>query len=452
MESNDFLEDELFKIDYEGYKPIEKCGNGFFSYVFKVIKGNDVKAVKVPKNYKYYNLIERGVEALIKLKDNPNVVDIYFDECIKHPQKRFPYYFMEYLDGKNLEERMAERNVNPLSIDRSCSIILEVIKALKDAHIKGICHGDIRPCNIFILNDGRIKLTDFDIYRIAFSDDKTNFKEKIETSLKEYRDLTDIWDEEVPKFGAPLLWAAPEHKDGIFNEKGDIFQVAKNLYFMLTGIVDNANAVPPSRIPEIGKEFAMLDEIFEYGLAGPLEYRTITLEHIENILNTILHRNKIPIFLDVVNKLNQSIDFSLDKIVNIKLPTSYSTNQDYKEKLREIETNSKGMMNNSSKLITEFKEMEDCVHREGLTDVKMVKEEIDKILYRFADRFSQDYKLLNNWIDMVEIPHDPETGYAIKESPTYKLCDNFEKYVVSFKQAPKEIKDLCIRLSIINPE
>ena len=98
MESEDSLEEELFQLTYREYKPIEKLGTGFSSYVFMVEKGSDIKAVKVPKNHEFHDMIKQGVKPLLMLKGHPNIVEICCEDYLTHPEGDFPYYFIRLSD------------------------------------------------------------------------------------------------------------------------------------------------------------------------------------------------------------------------------------------------------------------------------------------------------------------------------------------------------------------
>lgn len=71
-----------------------------------------------------------------------------------------PYILMEYLTGKSLAEKLAERS--PLSIEELFPIVEQCCRALSHAHARGIAHLDLKPGNIW-LQDSNVKLLDFGI-------------------------------------------------------------------------------------------------------------------------------------------------------------------------------------------------------------------------------------------------------------------------------------------------
>jgi len=75
-----------------------------------------------------------------------------------------PYLVMEFLTGQSLD-RVLEKGAVPTM--RACAWIGDVAGALAAAHRKGVIHGDVKPANILITEDGRVKLMDFGMARVA---------------------------------------------------------------------------------------------------------------------------------------------------------------------------------------------------------------------------------------------------------------------------------------------
>jgi serine/threonine-protein kinase len=98
---------------------------------------------------------------------HPNIVTIY--EVGEDSGRA--YIAMEYLEGQNLREKLDV--VGTLPQEEAVNIIIEVLKALQYAHEHGIVHRDIKPDNIQLLPDGRVKITDFGIARLMFEPNLT---------------------------------------------------------------------------------------------------------------------------------------------------------------------------------------------------------------------------------------------------------------------------------------
>jgi eukaryotic-like serine/threonine-protein kinase len=76
-----------------------------------------------------------------------------------------PYIAMQFLEGETLERAIAGRQ--PLSVPQKLSIILQLCKGLDFAHKNGVVHRDVKPANIFLGNDGIVRVLDFGIVHIA---------------------------------------------------------------------------------------------------------------------------------------------------------------------------------------------------------------------------------------------------------------------------------------------
>ncbi|MET9225209.1 serine/threonine-protein kinase [Lentzea sp. NPDC003310] len=90
--------------------------------------------------------------------NSPNVVGIY-DVIVEHGAT---YLVMELVEAPTLSEVMTRRQ---LTADEVADIGLQTLNALEAAHAAGIVHRDVKPSNIMVLPDGRVKLADFGIAR-----------------------------------------------------------------------------------------------------------------------------------------------------------------------------------------------------------------------------------------------------------------------------------------------
>ena len=72
------------------------------------------------------------------------------------------YAVMELLDGESLRERLAQ---GPLSVRKATDCAIQIARGLAAAHDKGLVHRDLKPDNIFLLRDGRVKILDFGLAR-----------------------------------------------------------------------------------------------------------------------------------------------------------------------------------------------------------------------------------------------------------------------------------------------
>jgi serine/threonine-protein kinase len=95
--------------------------------------------------------------------NHPNIVSI-FDRG--HAEGTY-YIAMEYLDGRTLKELLIRNGPTPVPI--AIDYARQIIGALAFAHRNGIVHRDIKPHNIVVGSDGRLKVTDFGIARSGAS-------------------------------------------------------------------------------------------------------------------------------------------------------------------------------------------------------------------------------------------------------------------------------------------
>ena len=90
---------------------------------------------------------------------HPNIVAVFdFGE-----EASGPYIVMELIDGQDLASILRENG--PLPPRQAARVSAEVAKALHAAHVRGIVHRDVKPSNILVGRDGRVKVADFGIAR-----------------------------------------------------------------------------------------------------------------------------------------------------------------------------------------------------------------------------------------------------------------------------------------------
>lgn len=103
---------------------------------------------------------EREARAVASLA-HPNVTQLY--DYGDHEGR--PYMVLEYLPGGTLEERLGARE--PLPDDDAGRIAADVAAGLAHAHARDVVHRDLKPANVLFDEEGRAKLADFGIARLA---------------------------------------------------------------------------------------------------------------------------------------------------------------------------------------------------------------------------------------------------------------------------------------------
>ncbi len=123
------------------------------------------------------------------------------------------YFVMEYIEGISFEQ-LIQQNGGHVDYQTAEKILMPVIEALGAVHAQGIVHRDVTPDNIYITNDGRVKLLDFGAARYSLGDKSRSL---------------DV----VLKHGfAPKEQYSRHGKQGPFT---DIYTVGACFYFALTG-------------------------------------------------------------------------------------------------------------------------------------------------------------------------------------------------------------------------
>ena len=105
---------------------------------------------------------EREAKLLASL-NHPNVATLNGLE--EHDGRKF--LVMELVEGETLADRIAR---GPIPIDEAISLFIEIAEGLMAAHEKGIIHRDLKPANIKITPEGRAKILDFGLARLAEAD------------------------------------------------------------------------------------------------------------------------------------------------------------------------------------------------------------------------------------------------------------------------------------------
>ena len=196
------------------YEILEKVGTGGMADVYKSKDHtlNRYVAVKVLKqefseNANFVSKFRVEAQAAAGLM-HPNIVNVYD----VGEEKGIYYIVMELVDGITLKNYIAKRG--RLGYKEAVTIALQVSMGLEVAHRNHIIHRDMKPQNIIISRDGKVKVTDFGIAKAATSDTITS------------------------NVMGSVHYTSPEQaRGGYSDEKSDVYSLGVTLYEMLTGEV-----------------------------------------------------------------------------------------------------------------------------------------------------------------------------------------------------------------------
>jgi serine/threonine-protein kinase len=143
---------------------------------------------------------------------HPGIVTIY---DIEEDAQGQPYLVMEFVEGTTLQHilRPAHNGHLPyrLPLDRALDLALQTAEALDYAHRSGVVHSDVKPANILVTPEGRVRVADFGIARFANS------------------------EASHVVLGTPAYMAPEQLRGGRVDARSDIFSAGAMLYWMVTG-------------------------------------------------------------------------------------------------------------------------------------------------------------------------------------------------------------------------
>ena len=215
------LREGMFLADR--YEIIEQIGTGGMADVYKAKchKLNRYVAIKVMKSEfsqdkTFVSKFWAEAQSAAGLV-NPNVVNVY-DVGVENG---IYYIVMELVEGITLKKYIEKRGRLPYK--EAVSIAIQVANGMDAAHKHNIVHRDIKPQNIIISKEGKVKVTDFGIARATTSSNT------ISTSVM-----------------GSVHYTSPEQaRGGVVDEKSDIYSLGITMYEMVTGHVpfDHENGV-----------------------------------------------------------------------------------------------------------------------------------------------------------------------------------------------------------------
>ena len=196
------------------YEILEELGHGCFGKAYKVLKNDNKYYVmkKIPND----NIRSEKVQ---EFKNETKLLSSFNNDYIVKFKESFSStnsfnIVMEYCDGCTLKSYIDNHKDNHQKIEKETiyGIITDICKGLKDIHSKHVIHKDLKPDNLFLTNDLKVKIGDFGISKKLYSS-------------KAYANTA---------FG-PILYMAPEQvKHEKFNFKNDIWSLGCVIHELCT--------------------------------------------------------------------------------------------------------------------------------------------------------------------------------------------------------------------------
>jgi TolB-like protein/Flp pilus assembly protein TadD/predicted Ser/Thr protein kinase len=160
----------------------------------------------------------REAKAIAAL-NHPNIVTVYSVE----EEDGHHFFAMEHVEGKTLTELIPKHG---MKIDQIFEYAIPIAEALSVAHDRGITHRDLKPGNIMVTTEGRVKVLDFGLAKFHLAEQEGSIETELSTEM-----LTG-----TGRILGTMPYMSPEQLQGKqVDPRSDIFSFGTVLYTMATG-------------------------------------------------------------------------------------------------------------------------------------------------------------------------------------------------------------------------
>jgi serine/threonine protein kinase len=240
-----------------------------------------VKTIRGPVDAAAIEQFRKESRTLARLCHS-NIVDIYDVGEFEDQDGRKPYFVMPFLSGSNLGDllKSSGSRVDP---ERLVGIICQACKALHAAHIKNVVHCDLKPSNLFVLEDDSVKVIDFGVRHLVGADSVTRLQ-------------------------GTLQYMSPEQLEGKVTPQSDIFSLGIVCYEALTGrrpfvgrteveIIEAVRSYIPPSMSEVNPAIPhVLAQVVHRALAKQAYHRLSTAREFADLLQKALRNESLPQF------------------------------------------------------------------------------------------------------------------------------------------------------------
>jgi serine/threonine-protein kinase len=247
------------------YDIIRVLGKGAMGLVYEARDPNLERRVAI-KTIKVENLSEEAAaeyEARFRTEarsaarlQHPNIVSVYDSDR----DGDMAYLVMEFIQGEDLKQHLD--GGKRYSLAQSLAMVADLLAALDYAHRQNIVHRDVKPANLLIEANGRVKLTDFGVARIQDSGEATRTQGTMVGTLK---------------------YMSPEQVQGVpIDSRSDLFAVGVVLYQLLTG----------KRPFDGDTDFAIIQQIVGHTPAAPSTFSSSLPASIDAVVARALAKKR----------------------------------------------------------------------------------------------------------------------------------------------------------------